>query len=106
MDFSRLMTEMLCERGNVLLVQEDSDNLQAYLRTGVGTWLEISYRSQNYPAMYVQAIEISDAELTKHIIKEFANNAWIALKMCLEGVPVEDSYVVDNTTLQQHVEDS
>lgn len=82
------------ERGNIWLTTDEGEYHHCYIRLpdGPDRWLEISIRPCNYPGLLVQTVTITEAELTKHILKEF--DGWIARKMCLESVPLEDGYIV------------
>ncbi len=83
----------LNERGNILLVDVDS-GINAWLRTGLtNVWLEISCRYENYPALTVTLVEITDAELAAHVVKQFGGTGWIVRKMNLDGVTVENDRV-------------
>ena len=81
------------EKSNIYLVSEEGDFHHAYIRLpdGPNRWLEISIRPCNYPALLVQTITVTDADLAVHINKEF--DGWIARKMNLEGVAVDDGRV-------------
>jgi hypothetical protein len=80
----------LTERSGILLGQED--NMNAWLRMdGENQWLQISYRPENYPALNVNQISLTDAELVEHINKNF-DTSWSIRKCNIEGVdlPVDN----------------
>ena len=72
----------LCERGNTLLV--DGPNMVAWLSLQGSDRLEVSWCPDNYPALTVQVVRISDAELATHINTELVD--WTILKCQLSGV--------------------
>ena len=75
--------EGLDERGNILLTHEDG-SIQAYLRISEeNCWLSVSYMVEEQPSLTVSIVHSTDAELTLHIQKEFANT-WVAVKMFLD----------------------
>lgn len=83
----------LSERGNILLVDPDS-GINAWLRLGSEQlWLEVAFRYENYPALSINPLEISDAALAAHIVKTFGGTDWIVRKMNIHGVTVEHDRV-------------
>lgn len=83
------------ERGHVLLTHAEEFYLNSYTRLPEGRWLEVTYRSDNYPSYSVRTIEVSDAALADHITREFGGGMWYARKMNLAGVKVDQfNYVV------------
>jgi hypothetical protein len=86
-----------CERGNILIVHTEENWFNSYIRLGEpNQWLEISWRPCNYPQLNIQTIEVTDEKLAAHIRKEFANDLWVAAKMNLEGVTLdENSHILD-----------
>lgn len=79
------------ERGNILLTHDEEFYLNSYTRLGDNRWLEVSFRSDNYPAYNVQTINVTDAELSAHITREFGGGLWYARKMNLDGVKIDES---------------
>lgn len=83
------------ERGNILLAHDEEFWLNAWLRLpGENQWLQISYRRENYPALHVATVTITDENLAAHIRKEFGGGLWYARKLNIEGVTVEDGHIV------------
>jgi hypothetical protein len=69
------------ERSGVLLSNANG-GFQAYLTVpGTGEWKEISWRPENYPALRVSELIVTDDELAAHIQKNFVG--WVARKMNL-----------------------
>lgn len=83
------------ERGNILLANDEENWLNAWIRLpGENRWLQIAYRQENYPALDVSTVTITDEALAAHINKEFNSGGWTARKLNIEGVKVEDNHIV------------
>lgn len=83
------------ERGNVYLTHVEENYHNAWLRLPAKNhWLQIAIRSDNYPALDVTEVEMTDKELSQHICKHFGGGMWTANKMNLEGVKVREDYTV------------
>ena len=81
-----------CERGNVFLQVQEGADFQAYLRgEEENEWLEVSYREENYPALNVAVLSITDEDLAEHISLHFVG--WYARKANLDGLNVENGFV-------------
>ena len=79
-----------CERGNVLLTSDDSDGVfNAFFRLPGGGYLDISYRNRNYPALYVTALDVSEAELAECINHNCRGMR--AVKANLNGLDLDES---------------
>lgn len=80
-----------CERGNILITHEEEFYLNAWLRLdGKDQWLQVSYRSDNYPALNVSTVTVTEEELAAHIRKEFGGGLWYVRKMNIKGVQIDD----------------
>lgn len=87
------------ERGNILLVHAEENWMNAWVKlpTAEGhedVWLEIALRTGNYPALTVQTVHATEAEMAKHINEKFADEVWFVHKMNIAGVMVVDGHVV------------
>jgi hypothetical protein len=83
------------ERGNILLAHDEEFWLNAWIRLpGKDEWLQISYRRENYPALEVSTITVTDEALATHIRKAFGGGLWHARKLNIDGVEVEGNHVV------------
>ena len=76
----------VCERGNILLIHDEENWMNGWMRLAPKLWLQVSYRPCNYPALNISAASVSDEELAAHITKEFGNGLWFASKLNLDGV--------------------
>ena len=80
-----------CERGNILITHEEEFYLNAWVRLdGKDQWLQVSYRSDNYPALNVSTVTVTEEELAAHIRKEFGGGLWHVRKMNIKGVQIDD----------------
>lgn len=82
------------ERGNILLAHDEEFYLNAWIRLPDSQWLQIAYRSDNYPALEISTITSTDEALAAHINKEFGGGLWSVRKLNIDGVNVEDNHVV------------
>ncbi len=75
------------EKGNILLLHTEECYLNAWIQLETSDrWLEISFRSGNYPSLHVATITVSGTELSRHIRKDFDPDEWVVKSMCLDGV--------------------
>ena len=73
-----------CERGNTMLATGEG-NFVAWLdMDDEGHRLEVSYAPDNYPALNVAVVNLSDEELADHINEKL--QGWIVQKCNIEGV--------------------
>lgn len=71
-----------CERGNTLLAN-DGGGMVAWLDAGGGKRLEVSWQPENYPALNVRMVSLTDAELLAHIAANLSG--WHIRKLNLAG---------------------
>lgn len=101
------LLEGICEteRGNTLLTSEDG-NMVAWIDLGDNKRLQITFEPDNYPALSVGALSLTDEELAKHIRTKCGG--WYARKLNVEGVELANGEVVgapnydDMTTDDEH----
>lgn len=82
------------ERGNILLTHVEENWMNAWIKVPTmeghdDVWLEIALRTGNYPALTVQTVHATEAEMAKHINKTFADELWVVHKMNIAGVKVD-----------------
>lgn len=83
------------ERGNILLAHDEEFYLNAWIRLPDSQWLQIAYRSDNYPALEISTITSTDEALAAHINKEFGGGLWSVRKLNIEGVKVSlDNHII------------
>lgn len=82
------------EKGNILITHTEEFYLNSWIRLGRTTWLEISYRSDNYPSFTTSVVQLSERDLATHIRKTFGGGTWTARKMCIEGVEVDSKGII------------
>jgi hypothetical protein len=76
-----------CERGNTLLSSGEG-NMIAWLDLPGGEHrLEVSFTPDNYPALNVQVVDLSDEGLADHINSELCG--WLVHKCSVRGVKSE-----------------
>lgn len=85
-------TDHLCERGNTLLVTGEG-NMVAWLDLLGDQRLQVSWCPDNYPALNVTVVTLTDAQLAEHINTRCGG--WLIRKCNIEGVNVEGDYVAD-----------
>lgn len=85
------------ERGNILLSNTEENWMNAWVKVPAklptaevheDVWLEIAWRPCNYPALTVQTVRATEAELAKHINDTFAEKHWLVHNMNIAGVKV------------------
>ena len=79
------------ERGGTLLQHSEECWINAWIPLEKdNTWLQISYRDCNYPALDITTTTITKEELAKHIIENFGEDVkdglWI-VKKCNLDIP-------------------
>lgn len=84
-------TDHLCERGNTLLEMDGS--MVAWLDLVDDQRLEVSWCPNNYPALNVSVVSLTDEQLASHINSKC--RGWIIRKCNVEGVNVDGDYVAD-----------
>jgi hypothetical protein len=82
-----------CERGNTLLVDDDG-NMVAWIDIDMSfnRRMEVAFTPDNYPALSVGIVQLTDEQLAKHIRTKCGD--WYARKLNIEGVELVDSHVV------------
>jgi hypothetical protein len=76
-----------CERGNTLLSTGEG-NIIAWLSLGDNNMrLEVSYCPDNYPALNVKVVNLTDTQLAEHINTKL--QGWLIHKCNIEGVETE-----------------
>lgn len=85
----------ICERGGTLLVSDDGD-IQAWLPLGGDcNWREISWRSNNYPALRVSDVTATKAEIASFIKRNYVG--WLIRKVNLAGITTDaDGRITDH----------
>ena len=83
----------MTERGNVLLVWEESGDFNYWGFLPGGHVLEVAYRQENYPALDVQVCSITTEKLAAHINRKCVG---MQIRKCnLDGVHSDGGYIVD-----------
>lgn len=81
------------ERGHILLEHVEENYLNAWITILGPLRLEIAFRTDNYPALVVQTVNVTDEELAVHINKEFDGGLWYVRKCNIDGVNIVDNHV-------------
>ena len=75
----------LNERGNTLLATDD--NMVAWLTLEGNLRLEVSWTPDNYPALHVRTVELTDEEIAKHIRQNCGG--WYVRRLNIDGVQTD-----------------
>lgn len=80
------------ERGNVMLSSHELySQFNAWIALYEDVWLEISYRPENYPALLVSLVRISEDELFDHLVESYYDSAeWCIDKLNLSTYSADD----------------
>jgi len=84
------------ERGNILITNTEENWLNAWTKVPTmeghdDVWLQIAFRAGNYPALLVETVRLTEAELAKHINEHFSEETWVVHKMNIDGVKLDEN---------------
>lgn len=65
------------ERGNILLMNSESERFNAWLSQGDDLWLEITWVPDNYPSLNVTVVRCTPEEMWRHLVKAFDETTMI-----------------------------
>lgn len=83
------------ERGNNLFVEKETGSIAFFSKVDEVNFLQFTYTPDNYPAVDMRIVEISEKRLCMHINENLLG--WSANKCQLEGVILDENCTVVGT---------